>query len=190
MKNKICWMSFGKKKDRITIVHMNKPIRHGLVGMVVSKLFDVKIPLIIDEKALDDSGAVIASLAVDKDRTLPRIYMEREVFYGFKRGEPMARMTVFHELGHLVHGDLSSEFISKDYDEERKSIAETGDVLKVELDADAFAAEYLGTETVVAGLVALKKKIIDEYGYDEIPLKEIEQRIKRLEMKKEKSEEI
>ena len=70
------------------------------------------------------------------------------------------------------------------------SIAETGDVMKVELDADAFAAEYLGTETVIAGLVALKKKIIDEYEYDEIPLKEIEQRIKRLEMKKEKSAEI
>ena len=160
---------------------MNKPIQYGLAGMVVSKLFDIKIPLIIDEKVLNDSDAVIATLAVDQDRALPRIYMERELFYGLKRGEPMARMTVFHELGHFVHGDLPSVFSSKEYDEDRINNAVSGDVLKAELDADAFAAAYLGTEMVIDGLVALKRLIVDEYGYDELPIQEIEQRIKRLE---------
>ena len=42
-------MHFGKKKNRISLIHMNKPLKGGLAGMVSSPLFNENIAIIVDE---------------------------------------------------------------------------------------------------------------------------------------------
>ena len=180
MKNKICWMYFGKKRDRIRVVHMNKPINLGLAGMVTSKLFSNNIPIVVDETKMSELDAYLACFAVGREGVAPCIYMDRELFYEMKRGSSMARMILFHELGHYVNGDINPGYNEKIYEKEREELAQSGKVANAELLADAFAAKYLGKKIAVLGLIALKEKGIEEYGEDQLAIKELERRIEIL----------
>ena len=176
-------MSFGKKGKRITFVHLNKPWKLGLAGMVTSPMFQENIAVVIDDTSFEESDYDYACLACDKQGKSPRIMMTSRVFYDIKRGMPEARTILLHELGHYRNKDISEGKCS-DRDE-REALATTGSVSPAELRADAFAAEYLGAEVVVRGLVALKERILHDYadyeqGCCNATVKELETRISAL----------
>lgn len=176
MKQKINRMSFGKKGTRIDVFHMNKPWKNGLAGMITSKLFQEKIAIVVDDDLLSGIDADFACLAVGKNGIAPRIIMANDIFYGFKRGCPMARTTVFHELGHYVHGDINSSFDSDQYDGDRIENAEKGLVLSVEAAADEFAVSYLGAKTALDGLSTLKDRV-DSISEESLAALELQARI-------------
>ena len=101
----------------------------------------------------------------------------------------MGKTVVMHEIGHYYNSDVGHN--EDNSEERRRNLVSKNKVCQKEIKADAFAVEYLGKETVIAGLETLKHRILDVYkDYDEesveLSVKEIEIRIyhiKKMEVK-------
>ena len=156
-------MKFGKGNKRISLLHLRKPFKMGIGGMVTSPMFKEQIPIIVKKQDDSDKEFNLAYLGAGKSGLLPRIVMSEEVFYDVKRGKPYARMILMHELGHFIRKDHL--LLNDKRDEERTSLSASGQVSEEELGADAFAVEYLGLEKVKEGLAELRK-IIEEVNND------------------------
>ena len=180
-------MRFGKKERRIDVLHLRKPVKKGLAGMVMSNLFPHNVALVVDPRPIEDLEYSFMCLSRGAVPDSASIWMEEDTFYGIKRGEPLARTCLFHELGHYYYQHLKGSEEEMDaYDEARVSAVETGQVIQEELDADQFAADYLGKGYVIAGLSKLMEETsnrIDQGLYPEenaAAIKELEYRIKKL----------
>lgn len=160
-------MRFKCGKDRMLLTHLRKPImvpgrNLALAGYVDSALFPQNIGLIIDYRQRDDTTYEYACAALGSDGSV-RILMEPEVYLDFVRGKPYARTTILHELGHVFHNDLQEIHSNgTEYDAERLSTIEKGEVHERELRADAFAARFLGIDVVCEGLSFLQEADISE----------------------------
>ena len=158
-------MHFGKKKNKISLIHMNKPLKGGLAGMVSSSIFNENIAIIVDETPEELRDYDFACLACGENGAAPRVMMTREIYYDIKRGKPYARMILFHELGHYYNKDLSVH--NPERDAERVKLTSEGTVSNEETNADAFAVNYLGTKNVILGLETLQQIIESKYkDYD------------------------
>ena len=155
-------MHFGKKKNRISLIHMNKPLKGGLAGMVSSSIFNENIAIIVDETPEELRDYDFACLACGENGAAPRVMMTREIYYDIKRGKPYARMILFHELGHYYNKDLSTH--NPDRDAERVKLTSEGTVSNEEIKADAFAVDFLGASCVIVGLEKLKTLVADLYS--------------------------
>lgn len=157
-------MHFGKKKNRISLIHMNKPLKGGLAGMVSSSIFNENIAIIVDETPEELREYDFACLACGENGVAPRVMMTKEIYYDIKRGKPYARMILFHELGHYYNKDLFVH--NPERDAERVKLTLEGTVSNEETNADAFASEYLGVATVVDGLRHLQILVSNIYDGD------------------------
>ena len=163
--NRVFTMRFGKKPTSIVIGYFKKPRKHrkGLIGIVGSPLFSEKVPLMIDPGDPEDRDYDYACVSVSPGGEHPRITMDREIFYGFLRGDAMARFTLFHEIGHYANGDLRNpDFTSSSYDNMRREAIESGTVLEMELRADLFAEMLLGKAKSLEALAALASRCTGE----------------------------
>ena len=180
-------MRFGKKERRIDVLHLRKPVQKGLAGMVTSRIFPRSVALVVDPRPIDDLEYLFMCLSRGATVDSASVWMEKDTFYGIKRGDSLARTCLFHELGHYYYQHLKRNQEEMDaYDEARVSAVEMGQVIQEELDADQFAADYLGRAYVIAGLSELKTEIasrIDHGLCDEenaAAIKELEYRINKL----------
>ena len=178
-------MRFGPKKHKIKIIHLKKPVTKGLAGMVISKLFVQDIALIVDSRPPTELNYNLMCLSHIGGRENVQIWMEPDVFYGIKRGDPLARTSLFHELGHHCLGHLKDSTEEMEaYDEARVQAVINGQVIQAELDADQFAADYLGRDYVIRGLADISAALAQESACDEeqqaIALKEMDLRIEKL----------
>ena len=171
-------IAFGKGKRRLVIYHVNKPIGGCVIGMVRSSLFPCPVAVCIDD---GNNHVHFAHLACAENGKTPRIVFERELFYDVIRGLTDARMILLHELGHFYHQhylrDLSDE------DAFRWDCVELGEVDPNELEADRFAAFYLGVEKTIEGLQCLQERICRDFVNDDrvrIATKELQLRIRAL----------
>lgn len=183
-KHRLGSFSFGKGKNRLVFSHMNKPIGHGLIGMVRSNLFPYPVAIVIDDTQAEGKDYSFACLACAENGTVPRILIDRELFYDIIRGSVVARVILLHELGHYQHQHLSHRV--EDRDQVRTNLATAGDVDPNELEADLYAATYLGKEKTIAGLRDLADWIRKAYtDYEEsslqLAVKELQLRIAALE---------
>lgn len=183
-KHRVGSFSFGKGKNRLVFSHMNKPIGHGLIGMVKSELFPYPVAIVIDETQAEDKDYSFACLACAENGTVPRILIDRELFYDIIRGSVAARVILLHELGHYHHQHLAQHMENRD--QVRIDLASAGSVDPNELEADLFVATYLGKEKAIAGLRDLADWIRRAYAnYEEsslhLALKELQLRIAALE---------
>ena len=181
-------MRFGKKGRRITILHLRKPGKKGLAGMVMSNLFPHNIALVVDPRPIEELEYSFICLSRNTGIDSASVWMEEDVFYGIKRGDALARTSLFHELGHCYFRHLKSTKEKMDaYDEARSASVDMGQVIQEELDADQFAVDYLGTEYVITGLSELKSELsnrITQGFYDEetgtAAMKELDLRLMKL----------
>lgn len=176
-------MHFGKKKNRISLIHMNKPLKGGLVGMVSSSIFNENIAIIVDETPEELRDYDFACLACGENGLAPRVMMTKEIYYDIKRGKPYARMILFHELGHYYNKDLSVH--NPERDAERVKLTSEGTASIEEIKADAFAVNYLGVKNVILGLETLQQIIESKYkDYDSdsvvTTINEIKMRVQHL----------
>ena len=161
---------------------MNKPIQNGVAGLITSRMFSDKIPIIVDNATEEECDYDFAYLACGENGLVPRIVMSREVYYDIKRGKLYARVILLHELGHYFykHHLIPNE----NRDEERSKLASHDEASEEEIKADLFAVEYLGVECVVAGLDGICDHLKQKYGEQDddlaIVLKEIYIRKKNL----------
>ena len=148
MKRKYTVLPFGKNEKRISVVLCRKPMQNGLSGMVCGKALGQNIAIVLDKPTSGEADCLYASLERMRNGTFS-VRMTREIIHGLRRGGAMARTCLFHELGHYFRKHLDAPgFQSESYDEERYRLASEGEVLHLELEADATAADYLGIAVV------------------------------------------
>lgn len=166
MKRKYTILPFGGKESRIKVVLCRKPMAQGLYGMVRGKGLPHDLAILVDKPSDADPEYLHAALVGSAEMVIA-IRMTPAVFHGIRSGDPMARTCLFHELGHFVHKHLEPPgFQTEAYDKERYGIALEGGVIQQELEADAFAADYLGTNVVVEGLSVIRslhEKELNDY---------------------------
>lgn len=110
--------------------------------------------------------------------------MRESLIASLRLGDGLAEMVLLHELGHYVHGDVDRAKAHLADDERVRSIQQ-GKVQQEELDADAFAAEYLAVASALTELKQLrtqKYKGKEEWEQDSvnIGIQELELRISSL----------
>ena len=146
------YMPFGKGKDRIDLVLERKVRKGGYAGVVVSKQFQETIGIIVNEDVLDEMNVRSVYITANKDGSAPCIVLSMETFVGIKRGYIPDRFSLLHEVGHYACGHLMDPPDLKEENAMRERLLEDNQASKDELDADAFAANYLGAEVVAWAL--------------------------------------
>ena len=123
--------------------------------------------VIVDDSIYDDGISSCYATKID-NWTIPTIIMDSETFSGFMSGKDLSRFKVFHEIGHyrLGHLDVCTEIEQESA--ERKRLLREYKVYQVELEADRFAASYMGIDEVIAALTEAQEcKMRDDiiYGF-------------------------
>lgn len=158
-------IEFGNDENKITITLLEETMGKGLMGMLSSTIFKENIALIIDEEH-DDEDYTFACLGCGKDGVAPRVVMTKELYDELKEETPMAKTVLMHEVGHYYNVDVGNN--EDNSEDRRRELVTQNKVCPKEIKADAFAVQYLGKDTVIAGLKALKERIIEDYAdYDE-----------------------
>lgn len=150
-------IEFGNDENRITIILLEETMGKGLMGMLSSTIFKENIALIIDEEH-DDEDYTFACLGCGKDGVAPRVQMTKEMFDELKNQTSMAKTVVMHEVGHYYNSDIGNG--DDNSEDRRRELVSQNKVCPKEIKADAFAVQYLGKDTVVAGLENLRDKIL------------------------------
>ena len=152
MAREYTYMPFGKGAHRLEVVLERKVRRGGYAGLVVSKQFPGTIGIVVREDLLDEMNVQSVYITAKKDGSDPRIILSMETLVGIKRGCMADRFSLLHEVGHYACGHLVDP---PDIEEEfamRERLLEENQVSQDEVDADAFAVNYLGAEAVVWAL--------------------------------------
>lgn len=152
MAREYTYMPFGKGAHRLEVVLERKVRRGGYAGLVVSKQFPGTIGIVVREDLLDEMNVQSVYITDKKDGSDPRIILSMETLVGIKRGCIADRFSLLHEVGHYICGHLVDP---PDIEEEfgmRERLLEENQVSQDEVEADAFAVNYLGAEAVVWAL--------------------------------------
>lgn len=124
--------------------------------MVRGKYLPHDLAILLDEPSDAEQEYLHAALLGSAEMVLA-IRIAPPVFHGIRSGNAMARTCLFHELGHYVHKHLQTPgFQTETYEKERYRTALAGGVIPQELEADAFATDYLGSDVVAKGLSAIR----------------------------------
>lgn len=175
-------LEFGTDENEITITLLSEVIEQGLAGMISSPMFNENIAIVICENPKDEDYS-FACLGCGKDGVAPRVAMTRELYDELKIETPMAKTVVLHEVGHYYNSDIGNN--EDNSDERRRALVAQNKVCQKEIKADAFAVQYLGKDTAIAGLEALKERILKDYvDYDaesvQLSAREIEIRLSHI----------
>lgn len=184
MKRKYITIPFGKKEKRVRIVLCRKTMAKGLAGLIQGKCLPHDLAILIDNTSPEKTEYLHAALVGSGDMVFA-VQLTPTVFHGIRQGDAMARVCLFHELGHFVCKHLEEPgFQTERYDAERYRLASEGKVIRQELEADAFAAKYLGCNVVADGLGEIRhmhEKSVDfgVYAPEEIAIamQELDNRI-------------
>ena len=176
-------LEFGTEENRITITLLDEMMEHRLIGMISSPLFKENIALVVaDEQTNNDFS--YACLGCGKDGIAPRVVLMEDLMDELKEETPVAITTIMHEIGHYLNHDIGNN--EDNSDERRCNLVRQNIVCQKEIKADSFAVQYLGKETVIAGLQELKQRTLTDFAdYDEesvqLSVKEIDIRISLIE---------
>lgn len=152
MSREYTYMPFGKGTHRLEVVLERKVRKGGYAGFVTSKQFRETIGVVVREDFLDEMSVRSVYITANKDGSAPCIVLSMETFVGVKRGCIADRFSLLHEVGHYACGHLMDPPDLKEENAMRERLLEDNQVSKDELDADAFAANYLGAELVAWAL--------------------------------------
>lgn len=148
---------YGAGSDQIEITILNEALGDGIVGIIRSEILKNDVAIIEDMQESDEYAE--ACFRCGENGKAPRVVMRNHIFEDLKLGTDEALMILFHELGHYYNGDdLDTDYIINDYDSDRIRYCESGEVLPMELAADAFAVRYIGGSRTMNGLAQLIKR--------------------------------
>ena len=179
-------ISFSDGEETIELIYLETPIdvkdqSVSLAGFVRSRLFSEDIALVVDQRPQANLDYDYACAAMDSIGCI-RVLMEPEVYPDLICGKAYAMASLFHELGHIYHKDLQDIHRNGlDYDFERLTVIENGEVHEREINADAFAIRFLNSEIVFEGLTVLREKYLAEGEGENVPTNiELTKRIQAL----------
>ena len=163
MSKKYTTMYFGKGKNKIGLCLERKISNCGYAGLVFSNGLQERIVLAVNDRKLESLGIRNGYITVDYDGSSPLIVLSTETFNGIKRGNINDRFLLLHEIGHYVCGHLAQCRSMENEFSYRKAALQHNTVTTEELEADRFAAEYLGPEFAV---LALQNHMEQRMAYD------------------------
>lgn len=178
-----CKRRFGSGDDAIELTLHRQPGEFDVVGTLASRHFGHEVYLMQwPDDRLSTEGAFTHACTAAVDG-ICGVMMRESLIASLRLGGGLAEMVLLHELGHYVHGDVDRAK-EPPGDAERVRLIQQGKVLQEELDADAFAAEYLGKDAVASALAELKQLITQKYkGRDEWDQDGVNMGIQELEMR-------
>ena len=178
----------GKVGNEIRIYLLDTPIERNAVGMLECDLFEDRLGLIVDPAAEEELQYDYACLRYLKGRSGGVIHMEDRVYQGLKNDGNMETMIILHELGHYCYHHYGEKVTSESMGRKRLKAVRKNTVLPEELQADDFAAGFMGYSAALEALEKMKAEAIaqyagnEEYDQDEavLSVKELEMRIEFL----------
>ncbi len=160
-------LRFGTGEKEIEITLLSEQEKFGIIGVIAGKMLPGWVAIRVDELMNDDREFDVGALQKSRQCPYAVICLEPIILKGLRTGDALSLLTVFHELGHFVHGHASLRTDgSSEYDEKRKALIRQGKAQSDELEADAFAVEYLGVNIVIAGLNKLRQYMLKRYQTD------------------------
>lgn len=152
MSREFSFMRFGKGDRMIEVCLERKVQKNGFAGFVFSKRFHEDILIVVNDILLNERNIRGGYITVQENGTNPIIILNNWTFNEIKRGVPSARLLLFHEIGHYCCGHLNHLPTLESEHKRRREYAAQNSVSPEELEADSFAADYLGGEYVVWAL--------------------------------------
>ena len=152
MSRDFSFMRFGKGPNTIEAFLERKVRKSGFAGFVCSKRFREDITIVVNDTLLNEYNVRRGYITMREDGTYPIIILETQTFNEIKRGVPSARLLLLHEIGHYCCGHLDHPPMLESECQMRRDYAAQNSVSPEELEADSFAADYLGGEYVVWAL--------------------------------------
>lgn len=146
--------------DNNVVVLLEKEISpNGYAGFVLTSEFHEEIVLYVDDDYLSKNRVRVAMAtrfgkSSEDEDPLSVIIMSSGVFEDLMEDNLLGNFTLFHEIGHFVHHN--EKIMSTKIDENSKKRIEAVNnftVYKDELEADAYAAKYLGGYEVYFALL-------------------------------------
>lgn len=167
--------AYGPGDSQIELTLLESPVEHGLAGMLRSASLKNDVAIVVDPHEGEDYD--FACFGCGENGVAPRIILQPDLFADLKSGTDEALTILFHELGHYHNGDCENEEYIRDYYmTDRMNRAESGQILPMEVDADAFAVQYIGRDRAKNGLLQLKKRL-EKTEDSELALSEVVARI-------------
>ncbi len=174
-------VTYNNEESYVTVVIFDKLYESDIIGFVMTDLLSSMLPLVLTEP--NDDSIDFASLCCAKNGSCPRISFDFNYMPELQALTNEVLTIIFHELGHLINGDLTDETFDFDnYHTERLKKATNNAVLSLEASADEFAVNYLGSDKVIAGLMSIIEKTESYDGYENVgeAISELKQRIYRI----------
>ena len=152
MSREFSYMRFGRGARQIMLYLERKICKTGYAGLIFAPLLPEPIRIFVNDRRLEEMGIRVGYISVLPDGTDPVIFLTSEAFCALKRGSRSMRFLLFHEIGHYVCGHLSRPPRAEDPHRRRFELVTRGQVCPDELEADRFAAAYLGDDYAVWAL--------------------------------------
>lgn len=163
MGREYCTMRLGRHGQKVELCLERRIRKNGYAGFVSSKCFREDVLIVVNDGFLEDQGIRVGYITAREDGTNPMVIMTSTAFTELKQGYRSARFFLMHELGHYCHGHLAQPPKLEDEFSKREAAINKDIVPKEELEADSFAAQYLGAENAIA---ALQEAMEDRMAYD------------------------
>ena len=163
MSREFSYMRFGKGARQIALYTERKICKNGYAGVIFSPLLPESIRIFVNDRRLEDMAIRVGYISVLPDGTDPVIFLRSDAFYALKRGSRSMRFLLLHEIGHYVCGHLSRPPRSEDPHLRRFELVTRGQVCPDELEADRFAAAYLGPDYAA---LALREAMDERLRFD------------------------
>ena len=163
MGREYCTMRLGRHEQKVELCLERRIRKNGYAGFVSSKCFREDVLIVVNDGFLEDQGIRVGYITAREDGTHPMVIMTSTAFTELKQGHLSVRFFLMHELGHYYHGHLVQPPKLEDVFSDREASMNKGIVPKEELEADSFAAQYLGAENAIE---ALQEAMEERMAYD------------------------
>ena len=177
-------IDINKGEKWITINLQSTPGELGICGSISSSLFPYEISIVATDSA-DNLNFNLACIGKAPTSEMVFMFLETPIYEKLKARNSMALFVVLHEIGHLASGDLDKAPEEKaECYEARNSLLERGMISRYEIEADSFAAHFLGRKQATNGLRELREMIPTQRKDTRMVLAELDRRIEIFEKSK------
>lgn len=147
-------------KDFPYIIYLDKELgafqRQGKdVGKIVKKEGRKTVAyIVLNDKMIEERN--FRRIAVQRSEEYNIIYVNEEELKDLQTEEDINLFPLLHEIGHIHYSHTDAGKNQNDIRRERRNAILEGTVERIEKEADAFAAKYIGLENAVLALQKLK----------------------------------
>ena len=185
MSRKMTTRYFRSEKEVIEVSTLKKPDKYGFFGWMESHSSGKYVRIWVDDATLERLHIRNGYIRYYDDPSKATIVIDTAMFQDYKRNGFEGPMLLFHEFGHFMLGHLEDDPTVENEFDRRLELLEQDKVSQEELDADAYAAKFIGGDTVYSALWESRESrsalcFFDCDETDEAALKEYDLRMRAI----------